>query len=110
VIWTGERNRQQGRLVAEIYQAAASVPAERRAVIAAGLPGADKARALDEAGVDRSRHLTVSIDDVLVRMAASQLIPEADGLSPLGRSGRCTRRLSFWPSASGCSLSRTAGT
>jgi hypothetical protein len=87
VIWTGERNRQQGRLVAEMYQAAADVPRERSAVIAGGLPGADKIRALDESGVDRSRYLTVSIDAVLVRMAAAGLIPEADGLSPLERAG-----------------------
>jgi Zeta toxin len=86
VIWTGERNRQQGALVAEMYQAAAAVPCERAAVIAGGLPGAGKADALDEAGVDRSRYLTVSIDAVLARMAAGQLIPEADDLSPLGRA------------------------
>jgi hypothetical protein len=94
VIWTSERNRQQGQLVAEIYQGAAAVPCERLAIIAGGLPGADKARALDEAGVDRSRYLTVSIDEVLVRMAARQLIPsvgeadQGDGLSPLARAGR----------------------
>jgi hypothetical protein len=87
VIWTGERNRQQGRLVAEMYQAAAGVPCERSAVIAGGLPGADKAAALEAAGVDRSQYLTVSIDAVLDRMAASHLIPEADGLSPLERAG-----------------------
>jgi hypothetical protein len=87
VIWSGERNRQQGRLVAEMYQAAASVPCERAAVIAGGLPGAGKADALAEAGVDRSRYLTVSIDAVLARMAAGRLIPEADGLSPLERAG-----------------------
>jgi hypothetical protein len=87
VIWTGERNRQQGRLVAEMYRAAADVPRERSAVIAGGLPGADKIRALEESGVDRSRYLTVSIDAVLVRMAAAGLIPEADGLSPLERAG-----------------------
>ena len=87
MIWTGERNRQQGRLVAEMYQAAAGVPGERSAVIAGGLPGADKAAALEAAGVDRSQHLTVSIDAVLDRMAASHLIPEADGLSPLERAG-----------------------
>jgi hypothetical protein len=89
VIWTSERNRQQGQLVAEIYQGAAAVPCERLAIIAGGLPGADKARALDKAGVDRSRYLTVSIDDVLVRMAARQLIPgvgEAGGLSPMARA------------------------
>ena len=87
VIWTGERNRQQGRLVAGMYQAAAGVPCERSAVIAGGLPGADKAAALDQAGVDRSQYLTVSIDAVLDRMAAARLIPEADGLSPLDRAG-----------------------
>ena len=87
MIWRGERNRQQGRLVAQMYRAAAAVPCERAAVIAGGLPGADKASALAQAGVDRSRYLTVSIDAVLARMAAGQLIPAADGLSPLGRAG-----------------------
>ena len=87
VIWMGERNRQQGRLVAEIYQAAAGVPCERSAAIAGGLPGTDKAAALDQAGVDRSQYLTVSIDAVLHRMAAACLIPDADGLSPLDRAG-----------------------
>jgi len=87
VIWTGDRNRQQGRLVAEMYSGAAAVPCERAAVIAGGLPGADKTSALDDAGVDQSRYLTVSIDAVLAAMAAAELIPEADGLSPLGRAG-----------------------
>ena len=87
MIWTGERNRQQGRLVAEMYQAAAGVSCERTAAIAGGLPGADKAAALDQVGVDRSQYLTVSIDAVLERMAAARLIPEADGLSPLDRAG-----------------------
>ncbi len=85
--WTGERNRQQGRLVAEMYQAAAGVPCERSAVIAGGLPGADKSAALDRSGVDRSQYLTVSIDAVLDRMAAAELIGESDGLSPLARAG-----------------------
>ncbi len=88
MIWTGKRNRQQGRLVAEMYRAAAGVPCERSAAIAGGLPGADKAAALDQAGVDRERYLTVSIDAVLDRMAGAGLIPEADGLSPLERAGR----------------------
>jgi hypothetical protein len=101
VIWTGERNQQQGRLVAEIYEGAAAVPAERVAVIAGGLPGADKAAALAEAGLDRSRFLTVSIDDILVRMAARQLIPLADegdaaaGQSPLARADRVHREAQF---------------
>src|SRR5581483_10834737 len=60
VIWTGERARQQHRLVAGMYQAAAGVPRERRAAIAGGPPGADKAAELDRAGLDRRRYLTVS--------------------------------------------------
>jgi len=88
VIWTGERHRQQGRLVAEMYRAGAGVPCERSAAIAGGLPGADKAAALDRSGVDRSRHLTVSIDAVLDRMADAGLIPGSDGLSPLERAGQ----------------------
>ena len=87
MIWTGERYRQQGRLVAEMYQAAAGVPCERNAAIAGGMPGADKAAVLDQSGVDRSRYLTVSIDTVLNRMAAAGLISESDGLSPLARAG-----------------------
>ena len=87
MIWTGEHHRQQGRLVAGMYQAAAGVPGERSAIIAGGLPGADKAAVLDRAGVDRSRFLTVSIDAILDQMAGAGLIPEADGLSPLMRAG-----------------------
>jgi len=79
VIWTGERARQQRLLVTGMYQAAAGVPRERRAVIAGGLPGADKAVELDRAGLDRSRYLTVSINAVLDRMAGAGLIPPAGG-------------------------------
>ena len=88
VIWTGERQRQQGRLVAEMYQAAAGVPCERNAAIAGGLPGADKAAALDQAGVDRSQYLTVSIDAVLDQMAGAGLIPADNGRSLLTRAGQ----------------------
>ena len=102
VIWTGERHRQQGRLVAEMYQAAAGVPCERSAAIAGGLPGADKAAALDQSGVDRSRYLTVSIDAVLDRMAAAGLITESDGLSRWRGRAWFTPRPSIWPNGSGC--------
>lgn len=84
MIWTGERARQQRLLVTGMYQAAAGVPRERRAVIAGGLPGADKAAELDRAGLDRNRYLTVSIDAVLDRMAGAGLIPAADGHEPPG--------------------------
>ena len=103
VIWTGERGRQQARLVAGMYRAAAGVPCERSAVIAGGLPGADKAAALDRSGVDRSRYLTVSIDAVLDQMAGGRARPRrTDGLSPLTRPARSTPRPSTWPNGSCC--------
>lgn len=42
VIWTGERGRRQGNLVAGMYQGPAAVPCGRSAAAAAaeGLPGA----------------------------------------------------------------------
>jgi hypothetical protein len=82
VTWTGERARQQRLLVAEVYQTAAGVPCERRAAIAGGLPGADKAAALDRAGLDRASYLTVSVDAILDRMAAAGLIPEPGAPEP----------------------------
>lgn len=98
MIWSRERNQQQGQLVAEIHESAAEVPAERVAVIAGGLPGADKAAALATADVDVTRYLTVSIDDILLRMAARELIPPAedgDGQSPLGRADHVHREAQF---------------
>ena len=83
MIWTAERNMDQGALVASMYEQAASVPCERKAVMAGGLRGADTAGALTQAGIDASRYLTISIDAILVEMAERGLIPHVDGLSPL---------------------------
>ena len=52
MMWIPGRNRDQGLLVAGMYQLAGKVPCERRAVMAGGLRGADKASALAQAGVD----------------------------------------------------------
>jgi hypothetical protein len=81
--WTAERTRQQGRLMAGLFEAAGAVPRERSAVIAGGLPGADKDTLLQKQGIDQSRYLTVSVGAVLAAMAARQLIPGTPGRSPL---------------------------
>jgi hypothetical protein len=83
MIWTTDRNRQQGQLITELHRGAEAVPCERSAVIAGGLPGAAKDAALERLGVDRSRYLTISMDGILVEMAARGLIPEVAGWSPL---------------------------
>ena len=83
MIWTADRNREQGELVAETFRTAEAVPREGRAVIVGGLPGAPKQAALQRHSVDRSRYLTVGVDGVLAMMAARQLIPQVQGRSPL---------------------------
>lgn len=83
MIWTSERNAAQGRLVADLYRKASLVPCDRKAVMVAGLPGADKASALTSARVDRSEFLLISIDVILEEMAVRELIQRIAGLSPL---------------------------
>jgi hypothetical protein len=83
MIWTPERNQQQGQVVAGLYRRAAEVPCDRLAVIAGGLPGGDKPPVLAAASVDQARYLTVSIDAVLEELAARSMIPVVAGLSPM---------------------------
>jgi hypothetical protein len=81
VIWKPERNREQAALIASMYQRAQGVPCERRAVVAGGLPGADKAAVLRQAGINESWYFTISIDEILREMAARDLIPVVAGLT-----------------------------
>jgi hypothetical protein len=83
MIWTAERNMDQGALVAAMYGRADAIPCERKAVMVGGLPGADTAGVLTQAGIDASRYMTISIDAILAGMAERGLIPHVDGLSPL---------------------------
>jgi hypothetical protein len=83
MIWTAGRNQQVGELIAEVFQSAGPVPREYRAVIVGGPPGADKAAALEQAGVSPSQFLAISVGDVLTRMAARGLIPAVAGRPPL---------------------------
>jgi hypothetical protein len=83
MIWSPGRNAQQGQVVAEIYAAAAEVPCRRQAIMAGGLPGAGTLEAVAESGANLAQYLTISVESVLVRMAAGGLIPTVAGLSPL---------------------------
>jgi len=83
VIWSADRSRRQGHIVDGLCRQAAGVPGERRAVLAGGLRGADKAAALDKAGVDPARYLVISVDAVLGELARRSLIPVVAGLAPL---------------------------
>jgi hypothetical protein len=86
VIWTTERNRAQGELVADLSRRASEVPCESTAIIACGLRGADFAAVLASAGVDRSQYLVISLDAIKEEMAVRGLIPHVEGLSPMEAS------------------------
>src|ERR1700761_4230835 len=83
MMWTAGRNQQLGELIAEVFRAAGTVPREFRAVMAGGPPGADKAAVMDEQGTDRSQFLTISVADVLTRVAARGPRPEVPDRPPL---------------------------
>ena len=87
LVWMPERNRQQGLVVAAICRQAAGVPCDRSAVMAGGLPGADKAAALAADGIEPGSYLTVSVNAVLLQMAETGMIPAVDGLSPMEAAG-----------------------
>lgn len=87
-MWPIQRAGEQRELVAALYRRGRDVPRDRVAVLAGGMRGADKAGALARAGVDPSRYLTVSIDGVLVEMAARGMIPLVAGQSPLQAADR----------------------
>ena len=67
MIWTPERNAGQGPLVTRRYAATVSVACDRQAIMAAGLPGADRRGAAARSGTDLSRYLSVSVEAVLGR-------------------------------------------
>src|ERR1700722_13966165 len=86
-IWTVERNRLQGELVADLYEEAKDVPSSGRAIIAGGLPGSGKSTILSEqAGIDLSKYLTINPDDIKEKMAERGMIPHVEGLSPMEAS------------------------
>lgn len=87
MIWTSERNAEQGRLVTKMYTASAGVPCDRQAIMAGGLPVADRLRAAAQSGADLSQYLPVNVEAVLEEMAACGVIPEVAGLSPTEASG-----------------------
>ena len=86
-IWTVERNRIQGELVADLYGEAKDVPCSGRAIIAGGLPGSGKSTILSEqAGIDLSKYLTINPDEIKEKMAERGMIPHVEGLSPMEAS------------------------
>jgi predicted ABC-type ATPase len=86
--WTLERAKLHNEIVNEMWTAnGASVPTEGRAVIAGGLGGAGKSTVLKGyAGIDATQYFTINSDDVKEAMAARDMVPAVEGLSPMEAS------------------------
>lgn len=83
--WTPERAKLHNEIINEMWQAnGAHVPTEGRAVLAGGLGGAGKSTVLKGyAGIDATQYFTINSDDVKEAMAARDMIPKVEGLSPM---------------------------
>jgi hypothetical protein len=80
--WKADRASAHNEIVGDMLARAVPVPAERRAVLLAGL-GSGKPAALARAGAyDVQRHAVVSTDDIKAEMGKRKMIPEVEGLTP----------------------------
>lgn len=85
--WIAKRRWVHDEIINEIYNAAADIPCERKAVIAGGLGGAGKTTVLEKhANIDRSNFLTINPDEFKEELARRGLVPEVPGLSPMEAS------------------------
>lgn len=89
--WSAERAAQQRALVEQVWRRVSrGVPADRQAIMTGGLAGAGKTTVLNgPAGVDLSRYVTISADEMKDEMVRRGMVPEVPGhpeLTPMERS------------------------
>lgn len=88
--WADQRATIHRQIVDEIWDRHAHVPADRLAILTGGLAGAGKTTVLEgHAGVDQSKYLVVSADemkDELTRRGLTPTIPGWEHLSPMEHS------------------------
>jgi Zeta toxin len=95
-VWSAERQVAHNVIIDRICSQAQDVPSEHKAIIAGGLCGAGKTTVLfGYAGIDRSRYLTISPDNIKEELARDGLVPEIDGLSPMEASDLVHRESSY---------------
>lgn len=85
--WSQDREAAHDVLLADLYERASSVPCDRKAIVAGGLPGAGKTTVLHElAGIGVSDYFMINPDEIKAAMARHGLVPEVAGLTPMEAS------------------------
>jgi predicted ABC-type ATPase len=83
-VWTRDRRAEHDKIIGDLYAAAADVPSEGKAIIVGGLPGAGKTTVLREhLGAERSDWLVVDPDVIKYELAARDLVPRIEPLTPM---------------------------
>jgi adenylate kinase len=82
--WTVGRRIEHDKIIGDLREAAADVPCTGKGIIVGGLPGAGKTTVLREhLGADRSRWLVINPDVIKHELAARDLLPRIEPLTPM---------------------------
>jgi predicted ABC-type ATPase len=83
-VWTASRRAEHDKIIGDLREAAADVPCTGKGIIVGGLPGAGKTTVLREhLGADRQRWLVINPDVIKHELAARDLLPRIDLLTPM---------------------------
>jgi predicted ABC-type ATPase len=83
-VWTTARRAEHDKIIGDLHKAAADVPCRGQGIIVGGLPGAGKTTVLHEhLGADRTRWLLINPDVVKHELAARDLLPRIEPLTPM---------------------------
>lgn len=86
-LWNKERDSLHQEILAEFKEKYQNVPANKKSIFSAGLPGAGKTTVLTQyERLNMEDWATVSSDDMKEILAEKGAVPEIEGLSPMERS------------------------
>ncbi len=81
-MWSEERKDLHDAIVGDLYQGAADVPNEYRAIVAGGLTGAGKTTVLEKYAASE-RYFTIDPDSIKAELARRDMVPKVEGLAPM---------------------------
>jgi predicted ABC-type ATPase len=86
-VWSADRSKLHDEIIDELYCEAAAAPCDGKAIMAGGLPGAGKTTVLSRhAGIDLASFLIIDPDRIKEAMAARDMTPGIEGLTPMEAS------------------------
>jgi len=103
-LYTAERAAQHAQIIADLMARNADVPAEGKAIVLGGLPGAGKTYAIDHlpedakaviGDIDRSQYITINPDDMKAELQARGMVPDYPGLKGMEASPQIHEESSY---------------